>query len=543
MANNEHINKVVKSTGETLIDLTSDTVTAGTLLKDVTAHDRSGAQITGTAVIPTVNDGTLTIQQNGATKATFTANQSTNATVNIETGDAYGIDIYDDTLPIDITARGDNLEDWVIYGNNEGVGEYDAESGGYILPITVKQRTINLYNKDAKISGYRVTWITGNLISWQNGQMSDYIPIEQSNYRCTVDVIVLGYDSNKAYLGVLTDNGFDKSGLGTIIWSNSITINDSNAKYIKLLGFAMPETASYSWSDDMMLCEGDTIPSAFVPYEYTKTSTIYLGTSPLTEGQSLSKAQATTKDIPTFNGECTIDTSYPNKPKMEIIPTDSAINIINKLKGCMPLSGGNMTGTLEWGNGVGGIEYVPSSYNLIIYNMLADNGRITISSAGKLELEGHNEVKLQSYSGNFVMGEHLFSMNLPDENSENLQILRMTYGGGSELVIDGSGYVGKSSSSRDIKHDIQYIDNTDTYHNALMQIKPATYVYNNDKSETAKLGMIAEDIADVMPIAALTGEGGKVENYDTRAIITMLVMEVQRLNAEIERLRGDSDAD
>ena len=34
--------------------------------------------------IPTVNDGTLTIQQNGDTKGTFTANQSGNSTVNIE---------------------------------------------------------------------------------------------------------------------------------------------------------------------------------------------------------------------------------------------------------------------------------------------------------------------------------------------------------------------------------------------------------------------------------------------------------------------------
>ena len=35
--------------------------------------------------IPTVNDGTLTIQQNGETKGTFTANQSGNSIVNIET--------------------------------------------------------------------------------------------------------------------------------------------------------------------------------------------------------------------------------------------------------------------------------------------------------------------------------------------------------------------------------------------------------------------------------------------------------------------------
>lgn len=41
--------------------------------------------------IPTVNDGTLTIQQNGTTKGTFTANQSTASTVNIET-------IYADTI-------------------------------------------------------------------------------------------------------------------------------------------------------------------------------------------------------------------------------------------------------------------------------------------------------------------------------------------------------------------------------------------------------------------------------------------------------------
>lgn len=41
-------NKVVYD-GATLIDLTSDTVTPETLLTGATAHDASGAQITGTA--------------------------------------------------------------------------------------------------------------------------------------------------------------------------------------------------------------------------------------------------------------------------------------------------------------------------------------------------------------------------------------------------------------------------------------------------------------------------------------------------------------
>ena len=43
------------------------------------------SDLTGAPTIPTVNNGTLTIQQNGTTVQTFTANSSTDTTVNIET--------------------------------------------------------------------------------------------------------------------------------------------------------------------------------------------------------------------------------------------------------------------------------------------------------------------------------------------------------------------------------------------------------------------------------------------------------------------------
>ena len=45
---NQYVSKVVLSNGTTLIDLTSDTVTAGSMLSGTTAHDKSGAVITGT---------------------------------------------------------------------------------------------------------------------------------------------------------------------------------------------------------------------------------------------------------------------------------------------------------------------------------------------------------------------------------------------------------------------------------------------------------------------------------------------------------------
>ena len=44
---NQYVNKVVLSTGETLIDISSDSVIASKLLYNVTAHDKSGAPIVG----------------------------------------------------------------------------------------------------------------------------------------------------------------------------------------------------------------------------------------------------------------------------------------------------------------------------------------------------------------------------------------------------------------------------------------------------------------------------------------------------------------
>lgn len=44
----ETVNKVALANGTVLIDLTSDTVNAESTLAGVTAHDKSGAKITGT---------------------------------------------------------------------------------------------------------------------------------------------------------------------------------------------------------------------------------------------------------------------------------------------------------------------------------------------------------------------------------------------------------------------------------------------------------------------------------------------------------------
>ena len=68
---NPYINKVVFG-NQTLIDLTADTVTAADVLSGVTAHDRSGATITGTCTYDADTSGaTATASEILATKTAY----------------------------------------------------------------------------------------------------------------------------------------------------------------------------------------------------------------------------------------------------------------------------------------------------------------------------------------------------------------------------------------------------------------------------------------------------------------------------------------
>lgn len=75
MANNEYINKVIYG-GNTLIDLTGDTVTADKILSGYTAHAASGEPITGTCAYDAdTSDATAAVAEVLATK-TFYKNGS-----------------------------------------------------------------------------------------------------------------------------------------------------------------------------------------------------------------------------------------------------------------------------------------------------------------------------------------------------------------------------------------------------------------------------------------------------------------------------------
>ena len=136
-------------------------------------------------------------------------------------------------------------------------------------------------------------------------------------------------------------------------------------------------------------------------------------------------------------------------------------------------------------------------------------------------------------------------------SDENSVYLYHTYdfqlSGGRTLKIDKDGMVHTTaSSSKRFKEYIEDISNPQLNPHLLYKIPVKQYYYKNKTIEGLKIGLIAEDIAEIYPVAAIYDEVGP-ENWDERYIIPPMLKLIQEqheaienLKEEIQKLKGNS---
>lgn len=113
-------------------------------------------------------------------------------------------------------------------------------------------------------------------------------------------------------------------------------------------------------------------------------------------------------------------------------------------------------------------------------------------------------------------------------------------GTGTSCYIDTDGQLVKYSSSIRYKTAIDYELDPDKYHNYLMKLKPCTYEYKEERYQP-NLGLIAEDVYDVNPDFVNFDENFEIESFKDRDIMTLLIMESQRKDKEVEELKQKNE--
>lgn len=101
------------------------------------------------------------------------------------------------------------------------------------------------------------------------------------------------------------------------------------------------------------------------------------------------------------------------------------------------------------------------------------------------------------------------------------------------MYVDNSGNIGIASSSARFKENVKDLNNDSR---PILQLRPVTFNYKNSKLR--KLGLIAEEVAEIMSMLVSYDQEGQPYTVSYHELPVLILNELQRLNREITVLEG-----
>jgi hypothetical protein len=110
-------------------------------------------------------------------------------------------------------------------------------------------------------------------------------------------------------------------------------------------------------------------------------------------------------------------------------------------------------------------------------------------------------------------------------------------GDGINVIVDSSGQLGTSNSSRRFKKNIKLMDQTSR---AILALKPVTFHYKNSdtKRPLPQFGLVAEDVAAVNPDLVVRDKKGEIVSVRYDQVNAMLLNEFLKEHKKVEKLEG-----
>ncbi len=140
-------------------------------------------------------------------------------------------------------------------------------------------------------------------------------------------------------------------------------------------------------------------------------------------------------------------------------------------------------------------------------------------------------INVSSATGVTCLGEHVFGKNVGNTTFiAHVRGVTTQVANAINVMIDSDGQLGTASSSRRFKHDIKPMDKAS---DAILALKPVSFHYKSDNTNTPQFGLIAEDVAAVNPDLVVRDKG---EIYTVRydAVNAMLLNEFLKEHKKVQ---------
>jgi hypothetical protein len=103
------------------------------------------------------------------------------------------------------------------------------------------------------------------------------------------------------------------------------------------------------------------------------------------------------------------------------------------------------------------------------------------------------------------------------------------------VIVSNTGQLGTLSSSRRFKKQIKPMDQASE---SILALKPVTFYYKTDKTNTPQFGLVAEDVAAVNPDLVVRDANGKIYSVRYEAVNAMLLNEFLREHRKVLQLEA-----
>jgi hypothetical protein len=193
-------------------------------------------------------------------------------------------------------------------------------------------------------------------------------------------------------------------------------------------------------------------------------------------------------------------------------------------------------------NGSGGFNTAVGQAAMLNNASGSDNVAIGVQALGN-NTSGGSNIAIGNGSGSGVSTANgvICIGNVSGVNVDNTTFISGIWGTTTQfmnaipVLVDEAGQLGTVSSSERFKKDIKPIDSASE---AILALKPVSFEYKSDKTNTPQFGLIAEEVEKVNPALVVHDKQGKPFTVRYEQVDTMLLNEFLREHSKVEKLEA-----